>query len=164
MNKYKIEIKWALIFVGMMLLWMLMEKLAGFHDVHIDQHAIVTNFIAIPAVAIYILALLDKRKNFYNGYMSYKQGFISGAIITLIVTLFSPLVQYITSTIISPDYFTNMIEYSVENDLMARQEAVDFFNLNSYLIQTLIGTPIMGLLTTAIVAFFTKKTKPGVKL
>lgn len=143
-----------------MLLWMVMERLTGLHDTHIDKHFIVTNLIAIPSVAIYVLALLDKRKNFYNGYMSYKQGFISGAIITLIVTLFSPVIQIIISTIISPDYFTNMIEYSVENDLMARQEAEDFFNLSSYLMQALIGTPIMGLLTTAIVAFFTKKNKP----
>ncbi len=143
-----------------MLLWMVMERLTGLHDTHIDKHYIVTNLIAIPAVAIYVLALLDKRKNFYNGYMSYKQGFISGAIITLIVTLFSPVIQIIISTIISPDYFSNMIEYSVENDLMSRQEADDFFNLNSYLMQALIGTPIMGLLTTAIVAIFTKKNKP----
>lgn len=103
MNTYRIEIKWALIFVAMMLLWMVMERLAGFHDTHIDKHAIVTNLIAIPAIAIYVLALLDKRKNFYGGYMSYKQGFISGLIITLIVTLFTPLIQFVTSTIISPD-------------------------------------------------------------
>ncbi len=157
MNKYRIEIKWALIFVVMMLLWMTLEKLLGFHDTHIDKHAIATNLIAIPAIAIYVFALLDKRNSFYDGFMSYKQGFITGLIITLIVTLFTPLIQYITSTIITPDYFTNMIEYSVSEGKMEQGEAEDFFNLHNYMIQATIGAPIMGLLTTVIVAFFTKK-------
>lgn len=159
MNKYSIEIKWALMFVAMMLLWMTMERLLGFHDTHIYKHAIVTNLIAIPAIAIYVFALLDKRKNFYDGFMSYKQGFITGLIITLIVTLFTPLIQYITSTVITPDYFTNMIEYSVNEGKMERGDAENFFNLKSFIIQASIGALIMGLLTTVIVAFFTKKKK-----
>jgi hypothetical protein len=160
MNNYRIEIKWALIFVAMMLIWMAMERIAGFHDTHIDKHAIVTNLIAIPAIAIYVLALLDKRNNFYGGFMSYKQGFISGLIITLIVMLFTPFIQYITSTIITPDYFTNMIEYSVREGKMQQGEAEEFFNLRSYMIQASIGAPVMGLVTTAVVAFFTKKKIP----
>jgi len=160
MSKYKIEIKWALIFVAMMLAWMGLEKLAGFHDTHIDKHAIVTNFIAIPAITIYVLALLDKRNSFYNGYMNYKQGFISGLIITLIVTLFTPLIQYVTSIIITPDYFPNMIEYSVREGLMQRGDAENFFNLKSYMIQASFGAPVMGLVTTAVVAVFTKKKNP----
>jgi hypothetical protein len=59
-------------------------------------------------------ALLDKRKNFYNGVMTYKQGFITGLIITAIVTIFSPLTQWIISNVITPDYFKNVIQYSVE--------------------------------------------------
>jgi hypothetical protein len=113
MKKIKIEIKWAIIFVVMTLIWMVLEKLVGLHDEHIDKHPIYTNFIAIPAIAIYVFALLDKRKNFYKGAMTYKQGFITGLIITAIVTVLSPLTQYITSTIITPEYFPNMINYSV---------------------------------------------------
>lgn len=159
MGKIKIEIKWALIFVLMTLVWILLERLAGLHDVNIDKHPIFTNFIAIPAIAIYIFALLDKRKNFYKGVMSYKQGFISGLIITLIVTILSPLTQYITSSFITPDYFNNAIKYAVENNLLSLQEAEGYFNLKSYIIQGLIGAPLMGIITSAIVAFFTK-SKP----
>ena len=156
MNKFRIEIKWALIFIVMMLLWMVLERLTGLHDVHIDKHPIYTNFVAILAILVYVLALLDKRKNFYNGVMSYKQGFMAGLIITLIVTAFSPLTQYITSTIISPEYFTNVINYSVNEGLMSQTEAEAYFNLKSYLMQVIIFTPIMGIVTTAIVAIFTK--------
>lgn len=160
MKNYKVEIKWAFIFIGMMLSWVVMERLAGLHSTHIDKHAIFTNFIAIPAIAIYVLALLDKRKTDYGGTMTYKQGFMAGLIITVIVTIFSPLIQILISTVISPDYFANVIEYSVQEGKMTQQEAEDFFNLQSYLIQVLIGTPFMGLITTAIVAIFTKKSNP----
>jgi len=159
MDKYKVEIKWAFIFIGMMLTWMVLERLSGLHSTHIDKHAIFTNFIAIPAIAIYVLALLDKRKTDYDGFMTYKQGFMAGLIITVIVTIFSPLIQILISTVISPDYFANIIEYTVEEGIMTQQEAVDNFNLQSYLVQALIGTPFMGLITTAIVAIFTKKSK-----
>jgi hypothetical protein len=157
MSRYKTELKWAIIFTLMMLLWMVMEKLAGLHDKHIDQHAIYTNFIAIPAIIVYVLALLDKRKNFYGGFMTYGQGFISGLIITLIVTLFSPLTQYITSTIITPDYFTNVIEYVVREGKMTQSDAEAYFNLKSFITEVLIATPMMGIMTTAIVAIFTRK-------
>jgi len=71
MKKNKIEIKWAITFVVMILIWMFLEKMAGLQDEHIDKHSIYTNFIAIPAIAIYVFALLDKRKNFFKGAMTY---------------------------------------------------------------------------------------------
>ena len=161
MKKIKIEIKWAIIFVVMTLIWMVLEKLVGLHDEHIDKHPIYTNFIAIPAIAIYVFALLDKRKNFYKGAMTYKQGFITGLIITAIVTVLSPLTQYITSTIITPEYFPNMINYSVETGKLTQEAAEEYFNLKNYLLQVIIGTPLMGILTTAIVAIFTRKKSAG---
>ena len=81
MKKYQIELKWALVFVGMTLIWMIGEKLLGYHSEKIAQHEVITNFIAIPAIAVYVFALLDKKKNFYNGQMNYLQGFISGIVI-----------------------------------------------------------------------------------
>jgi hypothetical protein len=159
MKKYSIEIKWAIIFVVMSLLWMVIEKMAGLHSTQISKHAIFTNFVALPAILIYVLALLDKRKNFYHGRMSFKQGFISGLVITLIVTLLSPLTQYITSTFITPEYFPNVINYSVSSGKMTQEEAETFFNLRSYIIQGLIGAAVMGLITSAIVALFTKTRK-----
>ena len=157
MKKIKIETKWAITFSIMILVWMFIEKLAGFHSEHIDKHPVYTNFIIIPTIIIYVLALLDKRKNVYNGIMTYKQGLISGLIIALIVTILSPLTQYITSTIITPDYFSNVIKYVVNEGEMNQIEAENYFNLKSYIIQALIGAPIMGIVTTAIVAIFTRR-------
>lgn len=157
MKNIKIEIKWAIIFALMTLLWMVLERSVGLHDTHIDKHAVYTNFIAIPAISVYVFALLDKRKNFYHGKMTYLQGFICGLIITLFVTGLSPLTQYITSTIITPDYFENAIAYGVSAGKITPESAEDYFNLENYIIQGLIGAPFMGLITTALVAIFTRK-------
>ena len=43
-NKYKTEIKWAVIFSIVMLLWITLEKLTGLHSEHIDKHPVYTNF------------------------------------------------------------------------------------------------------------------------
>lgn len=157
MKKYSIELKWALIFAAMSLVWMLLEKLVGLHGTHIDKHATYTNLIAIPAIAVYVFALLEKRRKDYGGVMTWKQGFISGLIITLIVTVLSPLTQVITSKIITPDYFSNVIEYAVSTGKMDRAAAEQYFNLGSYIVLGLIGAPVMGVLTSAVVALFTRR-------
>lgn len=158
MEKFKIEIKWAFIFMGMMLSWMILERLFGLHDTHIDKHAIYTNFVAIPAILIYVFALLDKRKTDFNGSMSYKQALISGLIITFIVTIFTPLTQYLTTAVITPNYFNNIIDYSVTTGQMTQEEAEAYFNTKNYIIQSTIFTPVMGIITTLIVGLFIKKT------
>lgn len=161
LKNFRTEIKWALIFVATMLVWMLLERIVGLHDTYIDKHAIYTNFFAILAIAVYVFALLDKRENDYNGVMNYKQGFLSGLIITLIVTVLTPITQYIITVVITPEFFANVIEYSVRQGEMTREAAEDQFNTKSYIIMGMIGAPIMGVLTTSVVAFFTKKNDPA---
>ncbi len=155
--KIKIELKWALIFVGMSLLWMVLEKLAGLHSTHIDKHMYLTNLFAIPAIVVYVLAMNEKKKIDYKGEMTYGQGFVSGLIITGIVALFAPLTQWITSTLITPEYFPNVIAYSVETGYHSSlEEAEAYFNLENYILQSFVGAIIMGVITSAIVAFFVR--------
>ncbi|MDX1652088.1 MAG: DUF4199 domain-containing protein [Brumimicrobium sp.] len=157
MGSRKIEFKWAIIFVLFTLFWIWMEKSFGLHDVHLDKHAVYSNFMILFAFVIYALALLDKRKNGLGGKMTYLQGFTSSMVITLIVTLFAPLTQYITSVYITPDYFNNIITYSTETGLMTAEEAANYFTLENYIIQTLIFTPVAGLLISLILPVFLKK-------
>ena len=161
MNKLIIEIKWAFIFIATMLAWMLLEKLSGLHSTHIDKHQYLTMLFMIPAILVYVFALRDKKKSFYNGQMSYLQGFVSGMIITAIVTVFTPLTQWIVSYVITPEYFPNVIEYSVKTGYhKSLEEAQAYFNYSNYVVQGLIGALVMGAITSAIVAIFTKtKTK-----
>ena len=67
MTNLKIEMKWAIIFSVIGLLWMLLEKLIGLHSTHIDKHMYLTNLYAVPAIIVIVLALKEKKKNFYAG-------------------------------------------------------------------------------------------------
>jgi hypothetical protein len=62
MKNLKIEIKWAIIFSLMSLLWMLLEKVSGLHGRYIDYHLYLTNLFAIPAIIVMVMALKDKRR------------------------------------------------------------------------------------------------------
>lgn len=155
MNKIKIEIKWATIFAIMALVWMLLEKLCGLHGKYIDYHLYLTNLFAIPAIWIMVLALKDKKKNFYNGNMTFKQGLISGIIVSVLIALISPLTQWITSYVITPEYFPNVIKRSVElGYYKTTVEAKANFNYTNYVKQGVLGALFMGVITTAIAMIF----------
>ena len=89
--------------------------------------------------------------------MTYLQGMTSGLIITPFVTVASPLTQLIVSEVISPEYFGNAIAYATSEGILTQEEAVKYFSLENHIIQGLEGTPLMGILTSVVVAFFTRK-------
>lgn len=161
MNKIKTEIKWAIIFAIITLVWMLLEKLVGLHGKNIDYHFYLTNLFIIPFIVVIVLALKDKKKNFYNGSMSYLQGLISGVILSLFIALLSPLTQWITSFVISPEYFPNVINRSVELGYFKTiAEAEMNFNYKSYAINVTVFSLFFGVITSVISMVFLKtKTK-----
>ena len=162
MRKIKIEIKWAILFSVMGLLWMLLEKLSGLHSTYIDYQLYLTNLFAMPGIWFYVLALRDKKKNFYGGQITYKQGLISGIILTVIIALISPVTQWITSYIITPEYFPNVIKRSVElGYFQTTAEAEANFNYKNYAVQGAVGALIMGIVTTAIVMIFLRTKNKG---
>jgi hypothetical protein len=155
MKNIKTEIKWSVIFSIVALLWMVLEKLSGLHGKYIDYHLYLTNLFAIPAIVVMVMALKDKKKFFYRGNMSYMQGLISGIFLSLFIALLSPLTQWITSYVITPEYFPNVIKRSVELGYYKTiVEAKANFNYQNYAIQGFIGALIMGIVTTAIAMIF----------
>lgn len=157
MKKYRIEIKWGVIFTLAALAWLALERITGLHEQYIDKHATYTNLFSIVAITIYVLALLDKRKNFYGNYMTWKQGFFSGVIISVVLAILSPLGQWISHTLIAPDYFKNIISYAVSENMMSRTEAESYFSLGNYILQSSVFALIVGIITSAVVAYFVKK-------
>lgn len=157
MKKFSIEIKWGILFILSTLLWIFFEKALGWHDELVSKHFLYTNLFAIIAVLIYVLALREKRAKFYNGKMTWQQGFVSGIVMTIVVAVFTPLTQYLVHEVISPSYFDNIISYSVDSGRMTQEKAEEFFNLNSYIIQSIFMALGAGVVTSAIVAFFLKK-------
>ncbi|MDM1294611.1 DUF4199 domain-containing protein [Sphingobacterium sp. N143] len=160
MNNINIEIKWAVFFAIMTLVWMLLEKLSGLHGRYIDYHLYLTNLFAIPAIWFMVLALKDKKKNFYNGSMTYKQGLISGIVLSLLIAVLSPLTQWIISNVITPEYFPNVIKRSVElGYYQTTAEAQAHFNYRNYAISSTIFAFVSGVVTTAVVMLFLRTRK-----
>lgn len=60
MKKYKIELKWTLIFVAGVIIGNILGKILGIDAEHIDKHPLYSTLYTIPAIAIYVLALIDK--------------------------------------------------------------------------------------------------------
>ena len=160
MKNIRTEIKWAMIFLVMTLAWMLLEKAAGLHGKNIDYHLYLTNLFLIPAVWIYVLALKDKKRRDYQGNMSYRQGLVSGIILSAIIALFSPLTQWIISYVISPEYFPNVIKRSVElGYFKTTAEAEANFNYKNYALQSTLFALVMGVITTLVVMLFVRTKK-----
>src|SRR5690606_6380049 len=97
------------------------------------------------------------KKEYFKGIMTWKEGFTSGVIMTVLITILSPLAQYITYEYISPEYFNNITEHAVAVGSMSREDAEAYFSLRSYLIQATFGALVMGVVTSAIVAWFVKR-------
>ena len=160
MKNIRIEIKWAIIFSVMTLLWMVLEKLSGLHGKYIDYHLYLTNLFAIPAIIVMVLALNDKKRSIYGGQMSYVQGLVAGIILSAFIALLSPLTQWITSYVITPEYFPNVIKRSVElGHYASTAEAEAYFNYANYAKQGAMGALLMGIATTAIAMIFIRTRK-----
>lgn len=158
MKNLYIEIKWALLFTTVSILWMFLEKASGLHDQYIDYQMYLTKIFAIPAILMMYLALKEKKNRNYQGQMSYKQGFISGCILAVMIGVLSPLYLWISLTIISPHYFETAISHSVETGYFKSvAEAEGYFNFNNYLIEGSLMSVVMGVVTTAIIMIFLKK-------
>jgi len=108
--------------------------------------------VLIPSFLLYFLALRQKRLKDFGGKMSFKQGFVAGLIITATVTVLTPLSQAITSLVITPDYFANMIAYAVETGTMSQEAAEAEFKLSNYIFLSTAFAPVAGIVTSLIMA------------
>lgn len=156
LQRYRHEIWWGVVFTLVLLIWMLIERLVGLHSTYIAHHPVYTNFFALVAIVLYVIALGQKREKYYHGNMNWKEGFYSGFLISLVVAILSPLAQLLIHSFISPHFFTNAATHAVESGRMQPDEAAAYFNLGNYIISAFFGALIMGVLTSAIVAFFVR--------
>jgi hypothetical protein len=61
--------------------------------------------------------------------------------------------------VINPNFFTDMIKYSVDNKKATLEQATDYFNFNSYLQMTISGGIFIGILITVISSLIIRDNK-----
>ncbi len=161
LKKIHIELKWAINFGIAFLLWMIIEKSSGLHDRRISDYIVYTNVFVLITVGLYFVALLDKKKNVYQGNMSQSQGFISGILLTLFIGLLTPFLLRISLTYISPDFFSSMKSYMLNTKKMSAEQVNLYYNYRSFLLQTLFLNFSMGILSSAIFSFSLSTKTPA---
>lgn len=152
MKNRQLEIRWGIYFILMQLGWMFLEKSLGYHDARIAEHAGFSMWVMVPSLLMYFFALHFKRVKDYGGKMTYKQGLISGLVVTAVVTVLTPLSQTITSLLISPEYFPNVIAYTVDTGAETQEAAEAYFNLKNYIMLSTLFAPAAGIVTSLIMA------------
>jgi hypothetical protein len=156
MIKETIEIKWAVLFTLTQLLWIAGEKLAGLYTIRIEYYSVYTNFFLLPALVIYLFAILEKRKKYYDGTMDYKEGFLTGLRIMFITTILSPLT--ITIKFVMLDLFSKLNTYLYEAGRILTGDTANEHPVSWIIILGLTGTPVIGFLLSAIIPVFTTNT------
>ena len=160
MKKFTIEFTWAVIHTLTSLLWTVFEKSLGFHDKHIGSQMIFVWLFGIPAFIVYFFALKDKRNNFFNGVANWQRLFLSGVVLSVFVALMSPIAQYISLNVISPDWIKNSIDHYIQVKKMPAENAKLLFSHNGLLLQAISNGISTGVIISAVVALLLK-TKPA---
>ncbi len=159
MKKFAIEFKYAVIFSVASLAWFAMEKFLGWHEKDMKDYMLYSTAFSIIALVVYVIALKERKKSLGN-IISWREVMIYGSVLSAMIAILSPIVQFISVRIISPDFLRNSIEVAVAKGT-DRTLAETFYGFNSVALQAFVFSLSMGILTTAIVALFirTKKEK-----
>jgi len=151
------EIKWGLVFIVAIIIWMVIEKATGLHGEHIQYHAVFSNVFAIVAIVIFIFALRDIRRAQPEGPVTWLKLFLAGVKISVVIAVLSPPTQFLIHSVISPEFFPNMREYAITSGMMSETRANEYFSLVAYMFQSAVFAFGMGVITSAVIAFFLKR-------
>lgn len=158
MKKFAIEIKWGIRYAFLWILWLFIEKSSGYYESKISDYALYSMLFTFVTIFVYYVAIKEKKKDFFNDEMSWKQGCVTGIFLTIVMAILTPLCQIIFHKAIAPEFFPNMIEYSVSKG-NSKEVAENYFNLSSFIIQNIFSTLSLGVVISAVVALFLQ-TKP----
>lgn len=156
MEKFGIELKWAGIITASHLLWYFIEKMLGWHQDF--SYTIISWFgFYFLFFFLFLWAFIDKKNNFYNNNWSIKDGFKFGLFLTGLLAILNPMVQYIIFQSLSPDYFSNIITYKLEQSQTMTQEFLEGrFNIDAYVRSGIFDTLSFGLIYSIALAYLLK--------
>lgn len=160
MKKFAIEFKWGVRYIFSYIAWIFVEKWTGLYTTNIADYPLYASLFYLFGFLIYILALQDKKKNYFNGTMDWKRGSVSGIIITVVVAVLMPLAQVAIHKGVAPEFFPNMIAYATSKGKKL-QDVQSYFNLTSYIYQSVFFALSIGVVFGAVASVLlqTKNTR-----
>lgn len=151
MEKFKIEIKWSIILALVYFGWLLLERFLGYHNEKVLQELIFNLAFTPIAFYIYYLAIKNKKKQVFNDSINWKEGFVSGIILSVLVAVTSTFVLFLFFNFISPDFFEKAIELSKN-----KTTATLSYNLPIFVKNNIFDKLSFGIVFSAIISFFVK--------
>lgn len=155
MEKIGIELKWAALISFATCVWGYIERQLGFHEDFSTILISILVYFLITIVGLFF-AFWDKKKNYYHGKWSFGEAFKFGMFLTGMLTILTPICQYIIYEVISPDYFENLIAYRT---LKYPNEAVDYheiYSMETQVRQAVVNTLSVGVVFSSLFAYLTK--------
>ena len=164
---FKSEIRTGILLGVGLFLWLLLEFFMGFHTTRIDYHPFITWLsIVIPIAGIY-WSMKVKRDREYAGKISFLQALKTGFIVTSTMCLLSPIMVFVYVSAINPLFFSTMLAHSkvmieglnisiVDKEKMI-EESTRNFSTSSYIMQSFLGSLIMGTILSILTAALMKR-------
>ncbi len=152
------EIKWGVVWPTSMFLFLCFEFYAGLQEPPNLEWGVIVDTaggLVLPLL-VFFLGLRQKRDQDLEGVMSWKEGFVSGLIMTAVALPLSLLLVWAFLTFVNPSWFDTMITYSVATGYFSQEAAEAYFNMKSYLTQTAMNVALFGVVLSAIFAFLYK--------
>ncbi len=165
---FKSEIRTGILLSVGLFLWLMLEFFLGFHTTRIDYHPFITWLsIVIPIAGIY-WSMKVKRDRVYAGKITFIQALKSGLVVTAIMSLLGPIMVFVYVSVINPLFFSTMLAHSkvmieglnisiVDKEKMI-EESTRNFSTSSYVIQSFIGSLIMGAVLSLLTATLMKRS------
>jgi hypothetical protein len=152
----KNEFKWAVVMSVVLLAWLTVLKFLGLQEPEkIDLFVFVVNIYYLLLFGLYLLAIRE-RKNTQRGYISRRDAFLTGLLVTLFLVVLSPLNMAIFYYLINPSFFAVMIEFNVSNGVAA-QIAESDYNLSNYIFTSMLMNFVAGGVFSALGALLLQK-------
>lgn len=161
MNNIGIQLKWAAIITAFACLWAAMEKALGYHD-DFSNIIVTAFFYYIILTFLWAFAFIDKKKSLgKDAVWEFKNALKYGLLLTALLTILSPISQYIIYESISPDYFNNVIKHQLESGNHTKEDLELIHNINFSIRQGVMNSLSLGVIYSALYAwvFKTKKSQ-----
>ncbi|MEK6495404.1 DUF4199 domain-containing protein [Myroides odoratimimus] len=155
MRNFSIEFKWASYATLAALVWMFIVKSLGFHDLEKIRYEVGLQLLFnLVLVIFYWLGIRQKKREFYNGVISWQRAFLSGLVICIMITFFFPLIQYIAFNQVSPNFMATLQEAMVTQTKMSLEEAQSYATFDMYLRNGVTNNLSFGVVIIAIISYF----------
>jgi len=156
MKKFSIEFKWAALATLAALVWMFIGKAMGFHAEKVRYEVLHEMLFSFLLFIFYWLGIRQKKKEYFQGIMSWQQAFMTGLVMCVMMALFFPIVQFITFNQVSP-HFMETLQAALVNDAnMTVEEAQKNASFDLFLRNGVMNNLSFGVIFTTILSYVLK--------